>query len=1049
MTKSPYENAINECFYIFQNALDNVFMARVGVPFSMQESTPEIQINSYAYIPSGSETFYEILKSLLPTLIILSSFYGANKIVKNVAMERETRLKEMMKIMGLSKTVHWLSWYVSSLITLMISFTMISVIMCFEDIVGAAIFANSNFVLVWLFFMIYLTGIITFAFLVSVIFKKSKTAGTVGTIIFMLTYVPYYQFRNDFTRLNDFFKFLFCLPINSGLGQGLSSIYFYEIDGRGLQFKNFFSRDNNDDFSVAMVCMSMICASFIHMLLTLYIEEVFPGDIGVAKPWYFPVKKFAKYLKIKTNSFSVSDRLTTTKDDFEDDPATLDVGIKIDDLTKVFGKYTVVNQLSLNMYKGQITVLLGHNGAGKTTTMNMLTGMFAPTSGTAYLDNFDITTETMEARKSLGLCPQHNVLIDDLTVAEHMIFFCQLKGISGNQNIQNQVEKYLGLLDFHAKADALSKTLSGGMKRKLSIGIALCGDSKIVMLDEPTSGLDTGARRLLWNLLIEEKKNRTILLTTHHMDEADVLGDRIAIMSEGELQTVGSPFFLKKRFGSGYKLICVKKPNCDVNVILNILKKYVPNAQIESDNQTEVIFIMSEEFVPNFHKIFKEIEDQCESLKISSFGCSMTTLEEVFIKIGAGNSKIEYENSAVITFNELNTTEKVQGIKAVFYQVYAMILKQLLLVVIRNKYSIGWLTLISVGLTVMILKAPMTPDEIYKQQEMPSEISYSYFEEEPVTTFETRNVDTRLIDLMEDSIEKFTKVLRTDDTFENFIKIRYRTSFKSTLMTYITAYSWANGKVISWQNAIYNRNFLNALTINTINRGLLKEAKGVDYDIHVFYKDLPLSSESDNLHISEIQANNGTNGDSSDAITTNFVVIYILFFLLMTYWPSIFIGSKVKERVSRSKLLQFISGANRFNFWITSFVVDFFILVFISSVIVGAVALDGRVNFRTAKDIVTYLVIFAFYAFSYVPFIYMFSFMFAKPETAESMVSIVGLVSGLIFIVFALCKYLIEVYYIADPLYWIGLCIGPFYLIDCFRKIGFGFFMDAKHQESE
>lgn len=358
------------------------------------------------------------------------------------------------------------------------------------------------------------------------------------------------------------------------------------------------------------------------MLLTLYIEEVFPGDIGVAKPWYFPVKKLAKYFPIKSNSFIVSDRLETTKDNFEDDPTNLDVGIKIEDLTKVFGKYTVVNQLCLNMYKGQITVLLGHNGAGKTTTMNMLTGMFAPTSGTAYLDNYDITTETMEARKSLGLCPQHNVLIDDLTVVEHIIFFCRLKGISGDQDITNQVNKYLGLLDFHAKANELSKTLSGGMKRKLSIGIALCGDSKIVMLDEPTSGLDTGARRLLWNLLIEEKKHRTILLTTHHMDEADVLGDRIAIMSEGELQTVGSSFFLKKRFGSGYKLICVKKPNCDVNVILRTLQKYAEDAQIESDNQTEVIFLLSEDHVSKFHEAFKEIEDECETMKISSFGCS-------------------------------------------------------------------------------------------------------------------------------------------------------------------------------------------------------------------------------------------------------------------------------------------------------------------------------------------------------------------------------------------------------------------------------------------
>lgn len=127
-----------------------------------------------------------------------------------------------------------------------------------------------------------------------------------------------------------------------------------------------------------------------------------------------------------------------------------------------------------------------HNGAGKTTTMNMLIGMFSPTSGTAYLNGHDITTETIEARKQLGVCPQHNVLIDDLTVKEHIIFFCRLKGIKSNKQIDSEISKYVHLLEFYDKVDALSKTLSGGQKRKLSIGVALCGDSKIVMLDEPT-----------------------------------------------------------------------------------------------------------------------------------------------------------------------------------------------------------------------------------------------------------------------------------------------------------------------------------------------------------------------------------------------------------------------------------------------------------------------------------------------------------------------------------------------------------------------------------
>lgn len=165
-----------------------------------------------------------------------------------------------------------------------------------------------------------------------------------------------------------------------------------------------------------------------------------------------------------------------------------------------------MRNLSLNMYNNQITVLLGHNGAGKTTTMSMLTGMFPPTSGTALVGGFDIRTDMDGVRSSLGLCPQHNILFDDLTVKEHLYFFSKLKGLR-NKAIDDEISKYVNLLELDNKTDAKSSTLSGGMKRKLCVGMALCGDSKVVMLDEPTAGMDPSARRALWDLLQKQKKD--------------------------------------------------------------------------------------------------------------------------------------------------------------------------------------------------------------------------------------------------------------------------------------------------------------------------------------------------------------------------------------------------------------------------------------------------------------------------------------------------------------------------------------------------------------
>ncbi|KAL4593276.1 ATP-binding cassette sub-family A member 3 [Arapaima gigas] len=166
----------------------------------------------------------------------------------------------------------------------------------------------------------------------------------------------------------------------------------------------------------------------------------------------------------------------------EEEPAGLVPGVKIKHLCKVFkvGNKTreAVRDLNVNMFEGQITVLLGHNGAGKTTTLSMLTGLFPPTSGCAFINGYDICQDMALVRRSLGLCPQHDVLFDNLTVEEHLLFYVQLKGYP-HAKIGEEVDRTIRILNLEDKRSARSKTLSGGMKRKLSIGIALIGDSKV------------------------------------------------------------------------------------------------------------------------------------------------------------------------------------------------------------------------------------------------------------------------------------------------------------------------------------------------------------------------------------------------------------------------------------------------------------------------------------------------------------------------------------------------------------------------------------------
>ncbi|MEE6528604.1 hypothetical protein FKM82_031126 [Ascaphus truei] len=158
-----------------------------------------------------------------------------------------------------------------------------------------------------------------------------------------------------------------------------------------------------------------------------------------------------------------------------------------------------------------------------------------------------------------------------------------------------EVEKILQILRLEEKRRALSTQLSGGTRRKLSIGIALIGGSKVVMLDEPTSGMDPASRRDTWELLRQHKQECTLLLTTHFMDEADLLGDRIAILAQGQLQCCGSPLFLKHKYGAGYHMVMVKEAHCQEEEITQLITSYVPNAALESNAGAELSYVLPKE----------------------------------------------------------------------------------------------------------------------------------------------------------------------------------------------------------------------------------------------------------------------------------------------------------------------------------------------------------------------------------------------------------------------------------------------------------------------
>ena len=226
--------------------------------------------------------------------------------------------------------------------------------------------------------------------------------------------------------------------------------------------------------------------------------------------------------------------------------------IDIRQLCKSFpgSKTNALSNLSVSAYDNEITCVLGQNGSGKSIIFSILTGLIRPTSGECTV--FGLPLESIgQIRKHLAVCLQPNVMFGNLTVLEHLRFF---ESIKGNDRSTGELIQYAEDIGLGDKAFCLSSTLSIGMKRKLSVGIAFTGDPTFVVLDEPTAGMDPYARRATWNLIAKLKVGRAILMTTHFMDEAEFLGDRIIILKGGRMQCSGSPMFLELRIGWGYNL---------------------------------------------------------------------------------------------------------------------------------------------------------------------------------------------------------------------------------------------------------------------------------------------------------------------------------------------------------------------------------------------------------------------------------------------------------------------------------------------------------------
>jgi ABC-2 type transport system ATP-binding protein len=298
--------------------------------------------------------------------------------------------------------------------------------------------------------------------------------------------------------------------------------------------------------------------------------------------------------------------------------------IKINNLTKKFGNFTAVDNISFSIKSGEIFGFLGPNGAGKTTTLSILSTLISLTSGEAFVNGFNVVNQMDDVRNSIGMMFQDMTLDDELTAHENMDMHGRLYGIERKERLK-RIDSLLKLVDLKDRKDSFVKTFSGGMKRRLEIVRGLLHEPKILFLDEPTLGLDPQTRNKLWEYIhkLSKEKGLTIILTTHYMEEADKLSDRIAIIDKGAIIALDTPNNLKKELGGDVITI-------DTNYSDELA------SVLEKNDWCQSVTVHNNSITINVHDAGRVIGKvtklaDINNLKIMSINLRSPSLEDVFL----------------------------------------------------------------------------------------------------------------------------------------------------------------------------------------------------------------------------------------------------------------------------------------------------------------------------------------------------------------------------------------------------------------------------------
>jgi ATP-binding cassette, subfamily A (ABC1), member 3 len=937
---------------------------------------------SYTPMPTPAYKTYSFLTygpQLAPLILVLGFLYPVSQQTKRIVVEKELRIREAMLIMGLSEATMYLAWMTVYGVWYVVSSAIITVILRFTYL------PHTSAGYVFFMFLFFSWSTVTLSGAIAALFSKARLAALLAPLIYFVMAIPLFAMQSASGGARTGIMIL----SPSALSVGFAILFDHEAAG-GTDAKalTYF----RDDPKLILVYVFLVVDIFLYLLVMVYFDCVIPKEWGATKnPLFFIIDPIGWCCCRKREHDDADDVPDGRAEDgvFEEtDPAEeARAAVQIRGLRKKFrrgGKtFLAVNNLYWTLKQGQISVLLGHNGAGKSTTMNVMTGMLEPDGGDCLVYGWSVRHELSKARQEIGLCPQHNILWPQLTVREHLDYYAAIKGLRGAAK-EAAIQRLLDAVDLQDKELYQSKALSGGQKRKLSVGVAFVGGSRLVFLDEPTAGMDVGARRHTWGLLKEMAKYHTILLTTHFMDEADLLGDTVAIMSKGRLQCAGSNMFLKSQLGVGFVLTMSVAAHTRRETIDRVVRAFAADAETVGSGAGELAYRLPMESKPAFPDLLAAVEEGIPSLGINAYSLSATTLEEVFIKIAEGPAAdeesaiedLEEEEKAAATSAVWNVELESRSLVRWGLQFRAMIIKRFWNA-LRDHRTQFFQIVCPVACVLLAMLLTLVKLFEFPDTTLTSSVYGS-------------TVDVALANCagVLDTVTPFSPDVRMDVWSGTYNGTGFSAGLRETYYQHANerygGVMCAASAADTYHSVFYNTTASHELAIETANVfgayvRQLTGSSGVEMSMVV--GGLPKSAQDEAVQ-SSIYA----------------MMIAVIIMIPFTFIPSTFVGWIVKERECKARHLQNVSGLSFYVYWLSNFVFDLCCYLITMFLVIGVFGIFHRTEYTGKENIGATIVVLLMYGISGILMAYALSFLFDSHSTAQNVVMLANFIVGFLLV---------------------------------------------------